>query len=77
MSSRPSLDRVDERFVIVLSGVASEMGRGEEWAGVCTYDFGAMWRNPAELTALSRFRSETKAELCGSSISRPYRHLKR
>lgn len=28
-----------------------------------TYGFGAMWRNPAEFTAFSLFRSETNAEL--------------
>ena len=39
--------------------------------------FGAICKNPAELTALRRFRSDTNAELCGSSIKRPYRHLNR
>lgn len=28
-----------------------------------TYDLGAMCKNPAELTALNLFRSETNAEL--------------
>lgn len=40
-----------------------------------TYDFGAICKNPAELTALSLFRRETKAELWGSNIKRPYKHL--
>lgn len=38
---------------------------------------GAMCRNPAELTAFSRFRREMKAELCGRSMSKPYKHLNR
>ena len=36
---------------------------------------GAMCRNPAEFTAFSRFRREMKAELCGRSMSKPYKHL--
>ncbi len=36
---------------------------------------GAMCRNLAELTAFSRFRMEMKAELCGRSMSKPYKHL--
>jgi len=40
-------------------------------------DFGAMCKKPEELTALSLFLSETKAELCGSNINKPYKHLNR
>jgi len=40
-------------------------------------DLGAICKKPAEFTAFSRFRSDTKAELCGSNISSPYKHLKR
>lgn len=47
------------------------MGRKE------TYVLGAMCRNPAELTAFNRFRRETKAELWGSSMRSPYKHLNR
>jgi hypothetical protein len=32
-----------------------------------------MWRKPIDETALRRFRSETKAVLCGRSIRRPSR----
>jgi hypothetical protein len=34
-------------------------------------------KKPAEFTALNRLRSDINAELCGSSIRSPYRHLKR
>jgi len=40
-------------------------------------DFGAICKKPEELTALSLFLKETNAELCGNSINRPYKHLKR
>jgi len=40
-------------------------------------DFGAMCKKPAEFTAFSRLRRDTNAELCGSNISSPYKHLKR
>lgn len=63
MSSRPSLDRVDEIFAIVLDAGMLLVEKAQRWNNECTHDLGAMWRNPAEFTALSRFRSDTKAEL--------------
>lgn len=38
---------------------------------------GAICRNPAEFTAFNLFLSDTNAELWGSSMSSPYRHLNR
>ena len=35
------------------------------------HDFGAICKNPAELTAFRRFRRETKAVLWGKSIKIP------
>jgi len=40
-------------------------------------DLGAICKKPAEFTAFNRFRRDTKAELCGSNINSPYKHLKR
>jgi len=37
--------------------------------------FGMRWMKPMELTLVSLFLNVANAVLCGSSISRPYRHL--
>jgi hypothetical protein len=38
-------------------------GWSRERPQMTTYGLGAMWRNPAEFTALRRLRSEMNAEL--------------
>lgn len=69
-SSRVSLERAaatvlrDVQYVVL----------GDE---VKAYVFGAICRKPSALTAFSRARNMRKAELCGNSMRRPYRHLKR
>jgi hypothetical protein len=74
ISSRPSLDRVERGPADLWSGVSEYVTIKR---GVVAYDFGAMCKKPAEFTAFSRLRRDTNAELCGSNISSPYKHLKR
>ena len=75
MSSRASLERVEERLPTVLVSSQNPSEPCVEWTSEGTYDLGAMCRKPAELTAFRRLRRERKAELCGNSISSPYKHL--